>query len=638
MTDPTPRPPAAAPPDGSSAAPGPPPAAGPAAGELPGAAPGRADRAALIDSLRWKKFPVLDDGFVTLVDVMGDDAAVVQAARVSYGEGTKSVSDDRGLIRYLMRHAHSTPFEMAELKFLFRIPMDAWRQQIRHRTACLAGETELYFDLPGAEKRGRRQLHRVRLDELHRRWTGGTAVRFDPERKPTHRDRIRGMKLRMCDEATGDIRHTHVRDVWESGVKPVFRVTLENGRALQMTADHRCLTADGWRTLAEATGLRRGAGADCTWRADAPAFAVNGVPAHRDRAWLADRRAAGLSVTQIADDAGVSDHTVRKSLARYGLQFTAAETARQSGLTRRGRRQTVRKRGPLVGEALENVRRARSGGVVEAGRDLTGFWDRHGDPASPPTAKRLPRVRRLRRGWSRVARIEYAGEKTTYDVAVEGPFHNFVADGFVVHNSVNEYSTRYSVAVDAAQTTDPAAWRSQAATNRQGSGDLLPADVGEALSAAEADLQARARATYEARLEAGVAREQARKDLPLSTYTEAYWKIDLHNLLHFLRLRMDPHAQKEIRDYAATVGEKIVAPLFPLTWEAFRDYRLNAALLTGPDRGVIRRLAATGRPAPHSEEAFLAAQDPAWADLKRCRERDECRAKLAALGLLPDAP
>src|SRR3954466_12827192 len=90
---------------------------------------------AIVDELRWQKFPVLDDGFVCLVDVMGNDQAVVQAARVSYGEGTRKVSDDRGLIRYLLRHRHTTPFEMAEIKLLVRVPMDCWRQWIRHRTA-----------------------------------------------------------------------------------------------------------------------------------------------------------------------------------------------------------------------------------------------------------------------------------------------------------------------------------------------------------------------------------------------------------------------------------------------------------------------------------------------------------------------
>ena len=296
----------------------------------------------LAAELRWKKFPVLDDGFVCLVDVMGNDQAVVQAARVSYGEGTRQVSDDRSLIRYLLRHRHTTPFEMAELKFLVRVPMDTWRQWIRHRTA-----------------------------------------------------------------------------------------------------------------------------------------------------------------------------------------------------------------------------------------------------------------------------------------------------------NVNEYSTRYSLAIDAAQRTDPAEWRTQATQNRQGSGEVLPADLGADLTQAEADLLEKARQVYERRIEAGVAREQARKDLPLSTYTEAYWKIDLHNLLHFLALRMDSHAQWEIRQYATTMGEQIVKPLFPLVWEAFVDYRVEGMFLTRLDRELIQRLVAhltaAGR-AKATVDDFLAVQPPEWAAMKRSRERDECQAKLVQLGLLEAKP
>jgi thymidylate synthase (FAD) len=300
--------------------------------------PSATARASLLESLRWRKFPVLDDGFVALVDCMGDDGSVVQAARVSYGEGTRKVSDDRQLIRYLMRHAHTTPFEMAELKFVVRVPMDCWRQWIRHRTA-----------------------------------------------------------------------------------------------------------------------------------------------------------------------------------------------------------------------------------------------------------------------------------------------------------SVNEYSTRYSLAIDSMQGTADDEWRTQAASNRQGSAGLVAAAEGRRLTAAEQELQDRARRVYEERLAAGIAREQARKDLPLSTYTEAYWKIDLHNLLHFLALRMDPHAQLEIRRYAETIGREIVAPLFPLVWEAFLDYRVEALRLTRLDREVISRLAAApgGMPAAHA--TFLAAQDPSWQGLERCRERDECLEKLVHLGLVRPA-
>ncbi len=304
------------------------------------------ERLAQVNELRWKKIPVLDDGFVCLVDVMGDDGSIVQAARVSYGEGTKKVSDDRTLIRYLLRHRHTTPFEMAEIKFLVRVPMDCWRQWIRHRTA-----------------------------------------------------------------------------------------------------------------------------------------------------------------------------------------------------------------------------------------------------------------------------------------------------------NINEYSTRYSLAIDAAQTTPPDEWRTQAESNRQGSGDALPNDLGQKLTEQETELQNQMRTVYQERIDNGVAREQARKDLPLATYTEAYWKIDLHNLLHFLALRMDSHAQLEIRNYATAIGEQIVAPLFPIVWEAFQDYRMQSMFLTRLDVGVVQRLtshaASAGLTPPFPNAAFLESQDPTWASLKRSRERDECRQKLVRMGLLaeeqPDA-
>ena len=79
--------------------------------------------------------PVLDHGLIRVIDYMGDDAAIVQAARVSYGRGTKAVSNDEGLIRYLMRHWHSTPFEMCEVKLHVKLPVFVARQWIRHRTA-----------------------------------------------------------------------------------------------------------------------------------------------------------------------------------------------------------------------------------------------------------------------------------------------------------------------------------------------------------------------------------------------------------------------------------------------------------------------------------------------------------------------
>lgn len=88
-----------------------------------------------LEEILYEQIPVLDHGFIRVIDYMGDDSAIVQAARVSYGKGTKQVNKDAGLIRYLMRHWHTTPFEMCEIKFHVKLPMFVARQWIRHRTA-----------------------------------------------------------------------------------------------------------------------------------------------------------------------------------------------------------------------------------------------------------------------------------------------------------------------------------------------------------------------------------------------------------------------------------------------------------------------------------------------------------------------
>src|SRR5258706_2342239 len=88
-----------------------------------------------LEEILFQALPVLDQVFVRVVDYMGDDAAIVQAARVSYGRGTRKVSEDQGLINYLMRHRHTTPFEMCEIKFHIKLPIFVARQWIRHRTA-----------------------------------------------------------------------------------------------------------------------------------------------------------------------------------------------------------------------------------------------------------------------------------------------------------------------------------------------------------------------------------------------------------------------------------------------------------------------------------------------------------------------
>jgi thymidylate synthase (FAD) len=110
-----------------------------------------------LEAVLYQPIEVLDHGFVRVIDYMGDDSSVVQSARVSYGKGTKKISNDKGLIKYLMRHRHSTPFEMCEIKFHIKLPIFIARQWIRHRTANVNEYSARYsildkeFYIPSAE-------------------------------------------------------------------------------------------------------------------------------------------------------------------------------------------------------------------------------------------------------------------------------------------------------------------------------------------------------------------------------------------------------------------------------------------------------------------------------------------------------
>lgn len=181
--------------------------------------------------------------------------------------------------------------------------------------------------------------------------------------------------------------------------------------------------------------------------------------------------------------------------------------------------------------------------------------------------------------------------------------------------SINEYSTRYTEAIDSQQTTEPNEWRLQSTNNKQGSSGYLDNELvgslitveeaedliqfhddfysfskaGVILSREESLFHKAARKLYDLRLKFGIAKEQARKDLPLSTYTELYWKCDLHNIFGFLRQRMDSHAQLEIRSYANVMAE-IVKQIVPVAWEAFEDYVLYAKRFSRMEMEIIRTL------------------------------------------------
>jgi flavin-dependent thymidylate synthase len=433
-------------------------------------------------------FPALDHGFVSLVDYMGTDEDVESAARVSYGAGTRKVSLTRGLIRYLRRHRHTTPSEMVEFKFHCAMPMFIARQWIRHRTACLAEGTEVYFDLPGAEARGRRQLHKLPIEEIWKRFQPTeNTTRPDKQRNPFfRRDQVQGMRLRQANEDTLALQHTRVVDVYKNGRKPVFRMVLEDGKTIEATSDHRYLFDKGGNKLRGERGLRE-TGGRAVW--------------------------------------SVGDHLVQ---------------------------------------------------VNGAAEKLPALYQ------DPIYKTRLVRI----------ARFEYVGERKTYDLEVEGPHHNFVANGIITHNSVNEYSGRYSLMPLLFYMPDQEHFGLQSQTNNQGRADDAPEGVySEAVERWER-IRSEAATGYTWMVGEDVAREIARIDLPLSTYTQWYWKIDLHNLLHFLSLRADPHAQWEIRVFADIIAG-MVKRVAPLSYEAWVDYDLTGHPMSRAELDVLAQLLET---------------------------------------------
>ena len=223
---------------------------------------------------------------------------------------------------------------------------------------------------------------------------------------------------------------------------------------------------------------------------------------------------------------------------------------------------------------------------------------------------------------------------TTPSEMVEFKFHCsmpiFVARQWIRHRtaSVNEMSGRYSLMPLLFYKPEPASFALQSASNNQGrqSEPADPALYAEAIERWER-LRGEASDTYEWLLREDIARELARIDLPMSTYTQWYWKIDLHNLLHFLRLRVDAHAQWEIQEYGRVMAG-MLARVAPLTYEAWLDYEVLGEKMSVSELNAIRSLIEPAGDGIRSRAAELTVDDLDTVGLSG-RERRELLDKLA---------
>lgn len=633
------------------------------------------------------KISVLDGtGHVAFVDCMGDDEAIEAAARLSYQKGTRKTSDTRNLIRYMFRKGHSTPFEAAVIKLDMKIPIFVARQLVRHRTQCLAGGTDLHFDLPGAEKRERRQRHNVTIADFHRMWTDGTEHpiskkkpcfedRIEPAttytvpelallverteftlrnmisegrlsatklqvtdpRQPalrvtgrawldfaerTHmakvpmRARLSKMQLRCVNEDTGQVSWTSVTDCWVSGEKEVYEIRLQCGVAVTMSMDHRVLTDAGWKRLR-----------DFAEQPDSVRVAAVVRPYRRakrheieyTRGELAQeewRPVVGFETRYEVSNLGRVRSFLNQKQNRRAVPQLKALTSTEAGYKvvtlcedMQSTPQQVHRLvlGAFVGPCPALLEGCHNDGNGFDNRLQNLRW---GTPESNLDDREAhDTITSLECVYSPIESITEAGMEQTYDIEVEGPWHNFSANGMIVHNSISELSARYSILPEEFYTPPVSQICFQDEKNKQGREGPFPLDEAEQLQNQMAHEAEDAFATYRQFIEAGMARETARMGLPLSTYTQWNTTMSLRNLLHMLGLRLDPHAQWETRQVAAAIWA-IVRDWVPLTAEAFVDYQLEAATFSRMDLAVVREIVSRWK-VDEEEVALSDGRDPA---------------------------
>jgi thymidylate synthase (FAD) len=612
--------------------------------------------------LLGRRVNVLDKGWIELQDMMGDDLAIVNAARVSYLGDSKGDVADKKLLFYLMEHHHTTPFEMVEFKFRCRAPLVTWWQWARHRTwsynaQCLDGDTEIIFNKPDQLEKGILKVgSKIPLWRLYRNW-----------QDPAQRARLQHMNLRTLNEEDMSLGSAHIHEVHHAGKKPGFKITTEDGKSIIASSEHRFLFEDGWKSLEDATGLSLKNGR-ATWK-ELPEIYINGKPLetaylYTDKDWLYYQyHTMERSQKEIATIVGCSPATIRKYIRlhnladperskqarfstgqtpwnkglHYSFDFTDEERARWSEIQRKRWETTPPEERPgwkggmstdrqkigawtttisseifrrdnytcaICGETTRTDDPFHAHHIIPiwADQELQHAYDPenlitlhkschqflHGNDlelefahafnndiefkmelkenyrqtanSQQPHSHATPRLKKI-------VSIEYVGEVDMYDLTVEGPYPNYIANWFVVHNS-----GRYT-AFEEKDFYIPSEWRLQARNNKQASEGALSVPEADALTEKLLAHYEQGFALYQEALDAGVAREMARLFLPgFAVYYTWVVKVDAHNLMHFLRLRMAPDAQYEIRAYAWAIYEHFFTPALPWTAEAFAKY------------------------------------------------------------------
>ena len=489
--------------------------------------------------------PLLDHGLVRLVDHMGSDLSIVRAARVSYDAAWRAGEDegkDAKLIGYLLKNRHTSPFEAVTFTFEVKAPIFVFRQWHRHRTWCIAGGTPLVFNRPSDGKAYRKSLADV-------------VKSFN---NPSQRARLMSMGLRGPDGLT------QITDAWHSGEKRVYRLRTKHGDVVA-SADHVFKTPTGSAKISDSPGhvmalVRVGGNSNADW----PEFTSAEIASER---WV-----------EFADGYEVSDlGFVRSYWGQGARKKRATPVAKQPSISSSGRAVvSVSGRAVQVSRLVAEAFLGSIGDAQVLHRDDNPLHNRASN-LYMGAAKDNSRDQytnggrvRMREVPVEVIDISAAGTEDTFDITVTGD-HWFAANNLIVHNSFNEVSARYAElpeefyvpAVDQITTQSNSNKQMRTTEQHPRAGDWAQMIATHCSISFD---------VYRSMLADGVPRELARGILPVNTYSHMFATIDLHNLFHFLTLRLHEHAQHEIRVYAEAMLD-LIEPIVPVAVAAFRGNR-----------------------------------------------------------------
>ena len=574
-----------------------------------------------LEEMLYEPIACLDHGFVRCVDYMGDDSAIVQAARVSYGKGTKKLRQDRGLIRYLMRHRHCYD---AETEVLTEEGWKRWPDVQDddklgiwdHDAGTLCYEAPQY--LTEHEYKGRMyRVDHLGVDLLvtpeHKMWVSKDG--WDPETKTQprtdfelvpaeelgHRTCIRYSKLAPFSGARfrgGDFPRTKDPEallrllgffVGDGSATGTRADGLEFHLREEREIDYLIKTAGevGWeiKEFGSYDGRREFVVyAEGITKVCRQSFYVDKEKRLPPWALMLDRADA----RHLLDGLRNSDGSEKRGTWVFATRY--ARLAEQVQLVALHAGEAASACVNCEDMWTVNIHSRMREPVINQEARQTSWEDYDGKVYCAHTRTGVLVVRRNRK-------IVLSGNTTPLEMCelklhVKLPI--FVARQWIRHRTanVNEYSARYSVLDKEFYIPEVEHLAVQSKDNKQGRGEVLsPESAARVLELLKRDA-VQTYDTYEELMDEHLlARELARMDLPVNYYTQWYWKIDLHNLLHFLSLRMHPHAQYEIRVYGEAIASFVEAWV-PAAWEAFVDYRLHGAFLSRASVDVVRRMIA----------------------------------------------